>query len=146
MSSTALSYFDAGLDHLSQALWLHDQEHYYLSHYHSGLAVECMLRAYMRRLMVQFRARHDLNLIATDGQFYDLVPDDEVAEWSSRIAAVNLRWRSNERYMGETELWSYLDGLKHDQGMVGRQAEHESHLLLRRAFAIVMLGRMKWDS
>ena len=47
MRSTAQQYYAVAQEHLKRAKELYDAEDYFLSYYLSGLAVECLLRAFV---------------------------------------------------------------------------------------------------
>ena len=93
--STAQSYRDAALEHLGRADELFRQEQYFLSHFVAGLAVECHLRAYLRRKTQEFNSRHDLGALAKESGFYDVVPAKRVESISASFSLLNARWRSN---------------------------------------------------
>jgi HEPN domain-containing protein len=69
MDFTASHYFRAALERMSQAHHLYRQGagYYALAMYTAGLAVECMLRAFMLRGgRVEFESRHDVLLLARE--------------------------------------------------------------------------------
>lgn len=65
MDFTAGHYFRASVERMSQAQHLYRQGegHYALAMYTAGLAVECLLRAYMVKRSREFESRHDLLLL-----------------------------------------------------------------------------------
>src|SRR5262245_62663869 len=65
MDFTAEHYFLASVERMSQAQHLYRQgEGYYaLAMYAAGLAVECLLRAYIVKRKREFESRHDLLLL-----------------------------------------------------------------------------------
>src|SRR4030081_1166965 len=64
MNFTADHYFWAGVERMSQAqhLYREGDGYYALAMYIAGLAVECLLRAYLVKRQRQFESRHDLLL------------------------------------------------------------------------------------
>lgn len=126
MESTAESYRSAALEHLERAQTLHTEGHYYLAHYVAGLAVECMLRARRRKFSAEFDARHDLYDLARSARFFDLIPHALHEEYGAKFALLNLRWRSNHRYLSEAQWRAYLTTIKAD-------------------FNVVNLGDRKWN-
>jgi HEPN domain-containing protein len=56
-------YFTAAKERLKEAHFLHDNGYYTLAMYISGLAVECMLRAFRLLKDSTFDERHDLWLL-----------------------------------------------------------------------------------
>jgi HEPN domain-containing protein len=146
VKSTAETYRSAAVEHLASAQWLHEHQRYYLSHYLSGLAVECILRAYLRRITREFDARHDIEELASQARFFDLVPYDLHARFGAAFLTINLRWRSSQRYMSDRELWSYLSSIRADFGRRGDRRKLNSRTMLNLAYEIVRLGDRKWPS
>ncbi len=69
MDFTPEHYYRAALERMSQAQNLYRQGagNYALAMYAAGLAVECMLRAFiLRRGPAEFQARHDVLLLARE--------------------------------------------------------------------------------
>ena len=65
MDFTADHYFEASLERVNQAqrLFREGDGSFALAMYASGLAVECLLRAYMLKRKPTFESRHDLFLL-----------------------------------------------------------------------------------
>ena len=141
---TAQSYRKAALEHLRFAGESHDAGEYYYAHYFSGLSVECMLRAYRLRISRTFDARHDLYELARYARFFDLVSSELQTEYSAKFITLNLRWRSNQRYMSEEQLRRYLSGLRADFDKRGERFKNNSSTVYQLAYDIVKLGDRKW--
>ncbi len=60
MVSTAKNYYGAALERIADADLLHAEGHYPFAMYASGLAVECLLRAFRLLNDPSFDERHDL--------------------------------------------------------------------------------------
>ena len=90
--------------------------------------------------------RHDLRELAKDARFYDLLPVDRQAEYGTKFGLLNLRWRSNQRYMSEQQLRKYLSGIRADFEKKGDQFKNRNRTVLELAIDIVGLGDAKWDS
>jgi HEPN domain-containing protein len=98
---TSNTYREAALEHLKRAQILYVSEQFFLAHFLSGLAVECMLRAYRLRIDRELDSRHDLRELAKSACFYDLIPAVLQSDYGAKFALLNERWRSNQRYMSE---------------------------------------------
>ena len=148
MSSTAQSYFEVALDHLATAQKLFDdadyENQYYLAHLFSGLAVECMLRAYLRRKTDQFEARHDLYQLASEAGFLDLVPKRERDPLGAALTLLNRRWRSNHRYLRARDLERHLQAVGAEKGVSGDLLANNADTMLVTATEIPKLGERKW--
>lgn len=143
---TADTYHVAALEHLQRARELHERREYFLAHFLSGLAVECMLRAYRLLIDRKFDSRHDLRELAKTARFYDLIPSERQIEFGERVILLNERWRSNQRYMSEEQLKKYLSDLHADFDKRGDRFKNNSKAVFEPAFEIVSLGDRKWNS
>lgn len=144
MDFTAETYRNASLEHLRRAQTFHAQEQYFLAHYFSGVAVECLLRAYLLRISPEFDSRHDLYELARSARFFEIVPSELRKEYGTKFTTLNLRWRSNHRYATEKQWRDFLSGLKADFNMKGDRAKNNSRTLLNIAYHIVNLGDRNW--
>lgn len=144
MDFTAESYRTAALEHMERAQDFHAERRYFLAHYFAGVAVECLLRAYLLRISPEFDSRHDLYQLARESRFFDLVPSELQREYGRKFTMLNLRWRSNHRYATEEQWRKYLSGLKADFSMKGERAKNNSRTVLNIAYDIVSLGDNKW--
>ena len=97
MKSTAETYHEASLEHIEAARQFHEAGADSLSHYFAGLAVECLLRAYLRSAD-KFDADHNLETLADKANFYELVPLAQRENYGAKFSEINQRWRSNHRY------------------------------------------------
>lgn len=85
---------------------LHEAGRYAAAHYVAGLAVECLFRAYRRRIDPEFDARHDLDQLFVVSGF-----TAQVATQSPRsgraiketLAEVVVRWRNSRRICEASE-------------------------------------------
>lgn len=85
---------------------------YATAHYLAGVAVECMLRAYLRRKTPVFESKHELGDLARKSGFLSLVPQSKLGP-TGVFNEMNLRWRSNHRYYTDKKLRKHL----YDSGM-----------------------------
>jgi hypothetical protein len=146
MPSTADTYRDAAKEHLARAQELFSSEQHFLSHYLSGLAVECHLRAYLRRRTDEFDARHDLQELAKQSGFFDIVPSGRANDFSAKFSTLNLRWRSNQRYYSEREFLDYMTTIKAEFHTKGDRWKNLSRAVLNLAYDVINQGEAKWDS
>ncbi len=147
-SSTARTYRDAAREHLARADALWAGEQYFLAHYMAGLAVECYLRACLRRRTDDFDARHDLNHLARQAGFYDLLPQNRVEDFSFKFSRLNLRWQSNHRYFSERQFLDFMKepqaGAMQDLRARGDKLKNLSRTALNIAYEIISMGETKW--
>lgn len=147
--STAQTYRDAAKEHLGRADQLWDEEQYFLAHYVAGLAVECHLRAYLRQVTKEFDARHDLNGLAKESGFYDIVPAKRVENFSVKFSLLNARWRSNHRYYSERQFLDYMNQpnaqAQEDIQARGDKWKNLSRTVVSTAHDIINQGEAKWN-
>jgi len=69
-------YFEASLERMSQAHDLYETRgNYALTMYVAGVAVECMLRAYILKKSKEFESRHDVVALFKESGMLDVNPD-----------------------------------------------------------------------
>lgn len=144
--STAETYRAAANEHLQRVLVLHEQGEYFLAHYLAGLAVECHLRAYLRRRTNQFDARHDLNELAKEANFYNIVPQSRIDEFNADFQTMNARWRSNHRFYSERQFLDYMNEVRAEFNQKGDRWKNLSRTLLNIADKIIRQGEAEWNN
>lgn len=159
MDFTADHYFRASVERMSQTHHLYRQGEgsYALAMYSAGLAVECLLRAYMVRRRREFESRHDLLLLFKESGILD-VDVDELKEkglteeqiqthqkglWSS-VNTVFLLWRNNYRFASEARLLAHLKKMKLYQGVKGSLLKAKAYDLLKAAQSFIDKGVLQW--
>ena len=148
MKSTANGYFFAAREHLLRAdefFRSEREDRDYLTHYFSGLAVECVLRAYLRKQTDEFDSSHSLLHLAHRANFYDLVPVKKVEEYATIMAELTRRWNANHRYFSASDVKTHLHDLKADADQKGEQFRNNARYALVQATEIVRLGERKWE-
>lgn len=145
MPSTEETYRIAAREHLARAQEQFSDGSYYLTHYLSGLAVECHLRAHLLRKTREFDSRHDLELLARESGFYSVVSSERASDFSSIFTKVNKRWRSNHRYYSERQLLDYLTSIKAEFNVRGGRWKNLARTLLNCAYEVIKQGELKWN-
>ena len=144
--STAATYRAAANEHLERAFRMHDAEEYFLAHYLAGLAVECHLRAYLRRRTNQFDARHDLRELAKEADFYRIVPREQENEFITDFQTLNIRWRSNHRYCSERQFLDYMNDIHAEFNQKGDRWKNISRTALNIAYKVIGKGEAEWNN
>ncbi len=144
MKSTADTYHDAAQEHLVTAQELHEAGNYYLSHYIAGLAVECMLRAFLRA-EDKFDADHNLAQLAEKANFYEYIPTHQWEQFAAKFTQMNVRWRSNHRFFAQSEVRRYLRSVGADAGAKGDTFKNNSRTLLNLAIEVLNQGEASWQ-
>ena len=145
MRITSGIYFEAAKEHLQTALDLHEEGHYVMSHFVSGVAVECLFRAYMIEKDPVFDARHELILLYKSCGFYNVMPIKGRERFESALQVVHSRWLNNFRFFSEATLKVYLKkGPYCRKKIKGNKLKESSRMIVASASLIVTLGVERW--
>lgn len=151
MPCTENTYREASNEHLKKAQDLFDSGSYYLSHYLSGLAIECHLHAWRLHSTKEkgFSSRHDLEQLANESKFFDIIPMKRSEEFSIIFTDINKRWRSDQRFDTEKQVLDYLTKVTRNTDITrssnsGSRWELFSNHLLGRAYQVIKQGEAKW--
>lgn len=138
------SYYTAARERIKEAQFLHENRYYTLSMYISGLAVECMLRAFRLLKDPSFDERHDLwllwkntDLANINSAFYD-------AKIYAALDVVKDLWQNDYRFRSEAELRSHLKKIGKHRGIKGDFLKFNSKRLSDLAAEIINLGERQW--
>ena len=143
-ASTSETYRSCALEHLERADYLFRDESYFLCHYLAGLAIECHLRARIRRTTDTFNSRHDLALLAVEALLYDIVTPSEQPTFAAVLTTVNRRWRSNHRFYSERQFLDYMNEIRAEYNVRGERWRNLARTMLNHAHAIIKQGEAKW--
>ena len=149
MPSTAETYRDAALEHLGRAQSLYGddrQGNWFLIRYISGLAVECHLRAFMRRMTPEFEPRHNLEMLARASGFFNIVPISDIERFAERFATLNQRWQASQRYYAERQMLDYLNEVRAEFNKRGNRLENLSKFAFGNALYVINYGEAKWEN
>jgi hypothetical protein len=160
MRFTAEEYFRAANERMRQAEKIHhSREGYALAMYCSGLAVECMLRAFRWQEDASFEGRHNLadlfkasHLLRIHGDRARAkgISEEDVqrtaAELRAAVTEVQILWRNNLRFASEASLRAHLNRIDRFKGIRGDALKKNSLDLLNWAKIIVNRGVTLWTS
>jgi len=160
MNFNAEQYFRAATERMRQArLLYHSGDSYALGMYCSGLAVECLLRAFRWQRDPTFSGRHDLDdllkaselLVINDAQMrLRNIPEDEIRDYASALRAamieVKALWHNNLRFASEDRLRSHLHQMGRLHGIRGNAVKKNALDLLEAAQKIIDRGVALWTS
>ena len=140
----AETYREAAREHMSLARDLHEAGRYVMAHYLAGLAVECILRAYLYRLSPVFTGRHDLIVLYRDAQFDALLTPLEQEIVNAALIEVTRRWSNSHRYRSEAAFRLFLRRAR--IGRSGKFVRESSRKIAEDAAVIVEIGVRKWKT
>jgi len=146
MKLMVADYLDASRYRMETARRLHDQQRFAAAIYFAGVAVECLLRAYILRRDPAFEARHDLYDMFKRSELVDFVRPGERQAVDAWLGTVWARWRNNYRYVSDDRLRTEFKALKHDRGIQGDHLKENSRLVVEAALQLRTLGEKRWTS
>lgn len=160
MEFRAEHYYRAALERMSQAqcLYREGKGYYALAMYGAGLAVECILRAYMlKRGQKQFESRHDLLLLFKESGMLKVNKDKLTAKGLSQeqidehqkglwafVNDVYILWRNDYRFASEDRLLAHLKKMKFYKGVKGDPLKAKAYDLLKAAQSFIDKGVLQW--
>lgn len=136
-------YREAAREHMSLARELHEAGRYVMSHYLAGLAVECILRAYLYRLSPVFSGRHDLLVLYREAQFDSIVTPENKDTVKAALTEVIRRWSNSHRYRSEDALRLFLR--RAGIGYKGKFVRESRRQIVNAAFVIADQGELHWN-
>ena len=143
--STAKTYREAALENLARAQRYFLSEDYFLAHYLFGLAVECHLRAWLRRKTDAFESRHDLRVLATESGFYDALSAAQEDTFALTFGKLNVRWRSNHRYYSEKQFSDYMNEIRAEWNTAGDKMKNRCRTVRELAESVINTGEARWE-
>jgi hypothetical protein len=156
-------YYRAARERIKQAQDLYRQDskderstnHHPLAFYTCGVAVECMLRAFITRRTREFDGRHDLEILLGQSGLLSLdkaarLDDADLdrlkIELGGAVNKVNRLWNNSLRYASENRLRAYLHELKFDQKIKGDSLKEGLRQLLEASSRVIDRGVMVWET
>jgi len=139
-------YLEASRYRMETARRLHDQQRFSGAIYFAGVAVECLLRAYILRKDPTFDERHDLSDMFKRSELADFVHSGERQDVSAWLGTVWARWKNSYRYASDDRLRTEFKGLKHDRGVKGDPLKENSRMVIEAALQLRTLGEKRWTS
>jgi hypothetical protein len=156
-------YYQAALERVKQARDVYFQDskmdlttnHHPLAYYHCGVAVECMLRAFITLRTKEFDGRHDLILLLEDSGLLGLdhVPgldqeslDHLKRELGGAVQVVHRLWNNSLRYASQSRFRSYLHEMSFDRGIKGDPLKENLRRLLEASTRVIDRGVILWEA
>ena len=160
MQFRADDYYNAAIERMREAQELYrNGRSYSLTMYCSGLAVECLLRAFRWRVEQTFEGRHDLVELFQASRLQRIDDDylrrKSLSEESLRVEGRKLRtalndvvllWHNNLRYASEARLKKFLSQIHRLQGVKGDPLKKNALDLFNAARMVVDRGIVLWTS
>jgi HEPN domain-containing protein len=159
MQFIADHYYRAALERIEDARLLYSNERFALSMYVSGLAVECLLRAFYWRRNPSFDARHDLLRLFKESGIMEaeqhrlerrdldlaVVRQAMVDLFGARDTLIRL-WSNNYRFAAEAQLRARLRALGEPQTKRGNPVKPSALALYNAAKRMINKGTVLWTS
>jgi hypothetical protein len=146
MRIQATDYFETAQERLVDAQLLYDNKRYALSLYISGLAVECLLRAFRLLKDPHFDARHDLTELLGVSELELIVPIKYRHEIIEATGIIFTRWKNDIRFASGNRLRRHFKRLKLDRGIRGDFLKENCRIALQAATTIIRIGGSRWHA
>jgi hypothetical protein len=157
MQFIAEQYFHAAVERIEDARVLYVGERYSLSIFTSGLAVECLLRAFHWRINPVFDARHDIarlfktcgfadaERLRLDRRGVEVVKNQSaLAEMFGARDTIVRYWSNDYRFMAESQLRAKLRVLGATQSKRGNQVKPCALAVYNAAKLLIDRGAVLW--
>lgn len=141
---TAETYYRAAIERTEDAHLLHTQMHYSLAMYVSGLAVECMLRAFRLLTDTSFEERHDLWRLWKKTALADIYIEPAYSQIYQNLITVTTLWKNDLRFHSQSELKSFLKSASQDRGVKGDALKYLGKKLYESAIELIRIGGKRW--
>jgi len=145
MESPAEKYYRAALERIEDANFLHNEGHYPFAMYASGLAVECLLRAFRMLKDPSFEERHDLWQLWKQTALADIRRESSYEKIHTLLGYVNARWRNSYRFAAVDEVRSLLRKSGLTRGLKGDLLKYHSKMLFEASREFLQLGGLRWE-
>lgn len=139
-------YRDAAGEHVTVGQELYDNGHYVLATYVSGLAVECMLRAYRHMIDPEFDARHEVGRLFKLARFADAVPIRDQEAVGAALGTVMVLWSNSHRFLTLAALRKQWADSGFYRRIKGDFVKDLVRRIINAAELIVAVGEARWTS
>ena len=145
-------YRRAALERMDAANRLLEDEEWVLAYYVAGVAIECILYAYLLRANLTREDRHHLQQLATNSQFVEQFKnEDQRDQITADLVDATRRWHNDFRYRSVDSLRKFLNRRElyrtPDRRFVqGDIVKYQAQILLDAANRIVTWGNERWNS
>jgi len=145
MRLSAEDYFKAASEYLAALRKLYENKEYVLTHYVSGLAIECLFFAFKFRsdLNATLDERHDLIELAHNSGFFDLVPE-KFKELNAALMLISVRWKNSHRYRSTKALRRYIVDEGLHRRIKGDVVKENSRIIMDAALVLFTHGAKQW--
>lgn len=141
----AETYRAAAEEHAAVAAQLYRLRRWVLCHYVSGLAVECLLRAYRYRRDPEFDARHDVEVLCRASGIREAIPTSFLAAANDVLDKVAYLWSNSRRFRSAADLRAFLRRANAHRGIKGDFLKECSRRILAAATTFVEIGLDAWN-
>ena len=146
MKINADQYLDASRHRADTARRLYEANRHAAAIYFAGVAVECLLRAYVVRRDPTFDSRHDLSDLFKRSELKDFIMINDRRAIGAWLGEVWSKWKNDYRYASDDRLRSEFKRLKQDRGITGDCLKENSRRVVEAALQIQTKGELQWNS
>jgi HEPN domain-containing protein len=143
---TPQHYREAAIERMGVLQGLYDNGEYALAVYATGLAVECILRAYRVKVDPEFSSRHDLRELSKESKLLGLLPQSSAERYALCLGVVSIRWSNSHRYRTRDGVLRFLKRIRLDRGIKGDALKENTRRIFNAAVEIVNFGDRLWKN
>jgi hypothetical protein len=141
---SANDYLDAARQYAVALLELYRIEQYALTVYVSGLAAECLFRAFRAKKGLPFRSDHALHSLAREAGFPELIPGGEREKFDAALASLIVGWQNAHRFRSKEVMLRFMKSRKLDRKIKGDVVKERARRLCSSAVQLISLGERQW--
>ena len=143
---TCYDYLETSGARMETARRLHASSRYSAAIYFAGVAIECLLRAFITRRTSQFDERHDLLQLYNKSQLEAFIEPEHQRRAEAWLGEVWSRWKNNYRYASDGRLRSEFRRLGHNRGIKGDFLKENSRRVVESGYGLWAFGERRWHS
>lgn len=138
-------YLEAAKERVFSAFRLYESSRYSAAIYLAGVAVECLLRAYIVRKTPEFDEKHDLTALMKKSSIAEFIPTQQRRDLGASLTVVWLRWKNNYRYASISRLSSEFRDIGLFTGIKGDPLKENARKTLISTEKIINAGVLAWN-
>lgn len=140
----AETYYRTALERIVDAGLLNKEGHYSYAMHTSGLAVECLLRAFRTLKGASFDERHDLWRLWKGTTLAEIRYETSHAQIHQALITISRLWNNGFRFMSQKEMQAFLKNAGQDRGIKGDFLKYRSQELHEAADELIRIGDKRW--
>ncbi len=144
MKLLAVHYLEAAQERRDEAWHLYENGRYVGALYLTGVAVECLLRAYRVRRGLPFQARHNLIGLYQESGLMEFINERNRERLAADLGEVWSRWKNDYRYASEKRLRAEINRRERDRRTKGDLLKWNARIAWDSGSYVIATGVAAW--